>query len=351
MAFNTDLPFIRQLPICEIAKRLGINIHGNKAMCFGGHDSKTPSLSFSKRKNLWKCFGCDKGGDNIKLVMEVRNCEFKDAIDWIKASFNCGLSSTNRISIRPSYSKAPICANGLNSIAINEFHSDFELYSWFLSKCNCIKDNIGLNYLDSHGIDAKTAFDYGFRELIFPNNIFKEMVRTFGTDSVYRSGIAWGNNGRPDRLIWQSYTIIIPFFNNGKLCYIQGRQFSKDPKYLNLRGIQKPLYNLDCLQKLKIGSLIHICEGVPDVLALASKRIASVGVLGASSFREEWVNHFIPFDVILLPDGDSGGKLFSSKIQMAFKIRGKAVRIVSLPAKKDVSDIISEANKSYVKLS
>ncbi|MBU1208360.1 MAG: hypothetical protein KKH04_15775 [Proteobacteria bacterium] len=40
-------------------------------MCVGGHDARTPSLCFQPSKNLWHCFGCGKGGDTIKLVMEV----------------------------------------------------------------------------------------------------------------------------------------------------------------------------------------------------------------------------------------------------------------------------------------
>lgn len=46
-------------------KRQGINYTG---LC-PYHQEKTPSFSVSPEKNFYYCFGCQKGGDAIKMVM------------------------------------------------------------------------------------------------------------------------------------------------------------------------------------------------------------------------------------------------------------------------------------------
>ena len=45
MNAKSDLSPIKQIPIIEVAKRLGIQVRGTKAMCFSGHDKASPSLS------------------------------------------------------------------------------------------------------------------------------------------------------------------------------------------------------------------------------------------------------------------------------------------------------------------
>ena len=41
----------------------------NKVSC-PFHNEKTPSLSVKENDNMWKCFGCQKGGDGITFVKE-----------------------------------------------------------------------------------------------------------------------------------------------------------------------------------------------------------------------------------------------------------------------------------------
>lgn len=65
-------------------------------MCFAGYDKRTPSLSFHVAKNFWKCFGCDTSGDSIKLVMLARDCDFREAVNWLAEEFRIVLRSNSR---------------------------------------------------------------------------------------------------------------------------------------------------------------------------------------------------------------------------------------------------------------
>jgi DNA primase len=346
---DVNLDEIRQLPIREVATRLGIKLlNGNKAMCFGGHDSRTPSLSFVPTKNIWKCFGCDRKGNNIGLVMQCLELDFKDALEWFASEFGIRMGQDlphQKDRTRKFASKRAQLEQRISKTASNdeiEFSPDPELYAWLIERCGAVSHDLGTNYLQSHGIHSDTANRFKVRELCDPIRAIGRMVQKWGAKRVFCSGLAWGNNGNPTGLIWSSYTILFPFLINGAIGYIQGRHFKKDPKYLNLRRIPKPLFNIDRLLTLPSGSFIHICEGVPDALALETCGLAAVAVLGASSFRPEWVEHFIPYNVVLLPDGDSGGNTFRRTILEMFKARGKAVQTIRVPKGKDAADVIAE---------
>lgn len=73
-------------------KKSGANY---KCNCpFPGHNEKTPSFMVSPAKQIAYCFGCHKWWWPIKFVMDIENCEFRDALEilwnytWIKVNTN-----------------------------------------------------------------------------------------------------------------------------------------------------------------------------------------------------------------------------------------------------------------------
>jgi DNA primase len=47
------------------------------------HSEKTPSFTVHTERNFYHCFGCDKGGDAIKLVMDLKAFSFVDAVSYL----------------------------------------------------------------------------------------------------------------------------------------------------------------------------------------------------------------------------------------------------------------------------
>ena len=77
-----DLQPLRDLPIEEVAARLGLEISAHKALC-PFHNDHHPSLSFNTRKNTYRCFVCDAHGGTIDLVMHLLHKDFKEACQWL----------------------------------------------------------------------------------------------------------------------------------------------------------------------------------------------------------------------------------------------------------------------------
>lgn len=343
---GTGLGPIKEISILEVARRLSIEVKGKKAICFGGHDTD-PSLSFVPAKNIWKCFGCDKKGDAITLVMEVLRCDFKEALNWFVLEFGVAVLKEQDIQ-RPgcrTFAKKRPCrtapVQARPSAANDDFREDPQIYRWLIDMCGEVAEAKGTEYLRRHGIPLQVANRFRVRELRNPSRAFTRLVKEWGVARVLHSGLAWGD-AVPDKLIWGSYTLLFPFLQDGDVVYVQGRPLIGRSKFLGLRGVPKPLYNADCLASLDAGTCVHLCEGVPDALALEAKGLHALAVLGASSFRPEWVGRLFRYDVVVVPDGDSGGETFLRTVSEAFRKQGKAVRAVQMPKGRDAADVLGE---------
>ena len=44
------------------------------------HQEKTPSLYVSPEKQLWHCYGCQKGGDHFTFIQDIEHVDFRGAL-------------------------------------------------------------------------------------------------------------------------------------------------------------------------------------------------------------------------------------------------------------------------------
>jgi DNA primase len=74
--------------------------------------------------------------------------------------------------------------------------------------------------------------------------------------------------------------------------------------------------------------------------------LAAVAVLGATSFRSEWVEKLLPFDLVGVPDGDAAGEKFMKCLSNEFRSRSKSIRFVVPPIGMDASDVIARGKSA-----
>ena len=81
---------VDMLKLCNI---LGIEVKrvgsGYKALC-PFHSESDASFSIDSVRGLYNCFGCNRGGDVIKLVSDVKSVGFKEALGFLGEHFGNG---------------------------------------------------------------------------------------------------------------------------------------------------------------------------------------------------------------------------------------------------------------------
>ena len=244
-----ELQKLRDLPIEGVAERLGMNVNRHKCLC-PFHDDHHASLSFSVRRNTYKCFVCGAGGGTIDLVMRYMNKDFKEACRWLADEAGVTL-------IRPPL--APPTQG----------------------------ENIPLLSRRGQGwSDPPQAFDPSRYERFFERPWLNEEARKFLFEERWidprvvrwcrltswkdKQGIPW---------------LEIPYFNReGKLIGIQNRNLIKGatPRFRFPSGSQCSLYNLSVLNLLRPGDSLYICEGASDTWSMLSAGYKAIAIPSAT---------------------------------------------------------------------
>ncbi|MFM6975528.1 MAG: DNA primase, partial [Sphingobacteriaceae bacterium] len=58
------------------------------------HNEKTPSFNVSVTKGIYKCFGCGKGGDSVRFIMDHEKATYPEALRYLAQKYNIEIAET-----------------------------------------------------------------------------------------------------------------------------------------------------------------------------------------------------------------------------------------------------------------
>ena len=79
--------------------------------CCPFHQEKTPSFTVSPELQIFKCFGCGKGGDVFTFIQEFERVEFPEALEILAKQAGVVLKKTPQFSAQVSHSKVLLDIN------------------------------------------------------------------------------------------------------------------------------------------------------------------------------------------------------------------------------------------------
>ncbi len=312
-----------------------------KALC-PFHNEKTPSFIVSPERQIWKCFGCGKGGSVIDFVMEYEHMDFVEALEE--------LAEKAGVKLERRSADTPEAKLKQELYAVNHLASEY--YQYILTK-HALGEK-ARSYLKHRGITDKATktFALGYS----PNSwdALGKFLRKKGYEPrlLERAGLLVASpRGGYDR--FRGRVIFTLRDHRGNVVGFSGRLLdpeAREAKYINTS--ETPVYNKsnilygldvtkDAIQKANEAILT---EGEFDVISLFQAGISNIVAIKGSALTEGHVNLLKRFTerVIFALDSDVAGDAAARRgIEIADRA-GLDMRVLTLPSGKDPDEAVRE---------
>jgi len=327
-------------------KRRGVNFIGNCPF----HSEKTPSFTVSPSKQIYKCFGCGKGGNSVNFIMEHEHLNYIEALKHLAKKFHIDVVDEE---------ESPELAAQRNRRESMMIVSSFaaEYFSNYLFNENEGR-NIGLSYFRERGFrdDIIKSFQLGY----CPDQ--KDMFTQAAQKQGYKMEFLeeTGLSIKRDEWIRDRFggRVIFPFHNlAGRVIAFGGRVLKTDPKvakYLNspeseIYHKSKVLYGIfHAKNSISRNDKCYLVEGYTDVLSMHQSGIENVVASSGTSLTVDQIKLIKRFttNITIIYDGDQAGIKASIRgIDMVLE-EGVNVKVVPLPEGEDPDTFARSMNAS-----
>ena len=320
-------------------KKAGKNFHG---LC-PFHGEKTPSFVVSPDRQIWHCFGCQKGGDIYTFLMDFERLEFPEALRYLAKQAGVELIQTNFADSSTSAKKEQLYK--VNAIAA-------EFYHYILTKHNAGK--AAYDYLEKRGINEKLVktFKLGFapssgkaliRYLLQKKRIQKEDVIDAGLAVSYTNGLS---DFFKNRLIFP----LIDYRENvlGFSGRILDENIAFGGKYINTRDTmiyhkRTHFFGLNITKdSIRKSNQAILVEGEFDVMSCFREGITNVLAVKGTALTEEQINLLSRYadKVTICFDGDSAGQEAIIRSLPVLSRKQINTTVVVIPSGKDPDEAL-----------
>ena len=304
------------------------------------HDEKTPSFSINIDKQIYKFFGCGKGGGTINFIMDLERLDFVDAVKFLGNKYNI------EVEIQHNSKSSNDVFNQIYKM--NEIANDF-----FTSNINDIVKNL----LFKRKIEEESINT--FKIGLSPNNYDQLLTiirkEKFSAEALKKSELfVETDKGYVDRF---RNRIMFPIFNQfDKIIGFSGRVIDKNDKrakFVNspntpVYNKSKTLYgmNLNKNNIIDCKSVI-IVEGYLDLIQLNQAGFNNVLAVCGTAFTDQ---HAVAIsrlckNIFLAYDGDKAGKDAAIRAGHIILKNNMNPTIVPLPDNLDPDDWIQKEGK------
>ena len=319
-------------------KRSGARYKG----CCPFHDEKTPSFVVSPSIGIYKCFGCQKGGNAIQFMMDIENLNFVEAARSLAKRFGVELEETH-IENRDAHQEAQRQRESIQAAV--DFAQGFFVSQLFDAEEG---KSIGLPYFKERGFTIETIkkWGLGYSPESWESLALHSKSKGFHADVMVQAGLLKLRENGTHYDLFRHRVMFSIYSVTGKAIAFAGRKMSStdpSPKYVN--SPETELYKKsDVLfglfqgkNAIKKVDKVYMTEGYTDVITLSQAGIENVVASSGTALTPGQIKLLKRFtdNVTVVYDGDAAGIKASIRGIDLLLQDGLNVRVVSLPEGQD----------------
>ncbi len=306
------------------------------------HSEKRPSFTVSPEKQIFKCFGCNAGGDVVTFYMKIKGITFREAL--LELAEKAGLSIEKQ-SIGERKEKNELVE--FNYKIAKFYHQLLFIHS---------SSEIARYYLKERGVSEETIRNFLIGFAPFEGRILASYLRSSEADFKKAEEV-----GLVKKIEDGSYLdlfrgrIVFPIFNvKGECVGFGGRTLEKEvePKYLNTPESKvyrksEILYGLyQAKEFLKKENEGFVVEGYFDFLSLWEKGIRNVVASCGTALTEKHIKILksLTNNWNIFYDGDVAGRKAALRTISLFLKESILPKVVTLPEGEDPDSWVRNQN-------
>ncbi len=317
-------------------KKMGGNF---KAPC-PFHQEKTPSFVVSPERQIWHCFGCQKGGDVFTFIMEYEHVEFPEALKIL--ADRAGITLQNNFDSKNASKRELL-------LEINRLAGEY--YHFLLTK-HAVGEK-AREYLKKRGINEKLweTFQIGFAPK--GANLYQYLTQKkhLHPQDIADAGLSAGMRKNMD--FFQNRLTFALCDHRGNILGFSGRAIDTDffgGKYINTRETDiyhkgEACFGLNITKdEIKKKNQVMVMEGEFDVMSSFQEGVGNVIALKGTAFTKMQAKLLKRFcnKVTLCLDMDSAGQDALRRSVPVLEEEDMTITAVVLPSGKDPDELARE---------
>lgn len=310
------------------------------------HNEKTPSFTVSPNRNIFKCFGCGKGGNAARFLMEHEQHSFPEALRILAKRYGIAIpeieDSAEAKERRDLYDSLHLA---------NQFAQEH-----FVKNLNETDEgkNIGLAYFYERGFRDNIIEKFGLGYALDKRWTLKNALEKEGYDQQYFEKVGLVKTKNDSSYDFFNARVMFPIHSlSGKVIAFGGRTLSSDkkvPKYVNspeseVYNKSKTLYGIHLAKRaIRSENNCYLVEGYTDVVSMHQAGIENVVASSGTSLTEDQVKLLGRFskNVTILYDGDAAGIKASLRGVDLLLEQDLNVKVAPLPDGEDPDSFVTK---------
>lgn len=321
----------------------------NFRACCPFHQEKTPSFTVSPERQIWKCFGCGKGGDVFGFLMEYEKMTFIEALRFLAEKTGVKLAKSVFFNKFKDEKDTILEVN----------HMASEYYHFVLNSLP-----VGVKakeYLAKRGVSKESIelFTLGYAPHSFDSLTKYLLKKNYDAISLVKAGLAIKtSSGLKDRFFGR---LMFPLFDaRGNVIAFAGRVLDpavEQNKYINTAETlvyhkSETLYGFNVTKEhIRKEDEAVIVEGEIDLIKIFQSGTKNAVAIKGSALTKEQVlllKRYTPNLKICL-DTDLAGKLAALRGISIAESESMNIKVVELLAGKDPDECVSKDIKTWKK--